>query len=441
MLTIISGALGTAISIKPKRDYEVFPFIWCIVIATSGYGKTPAVNSLMKPIDNIQKERHKAYLLDKELFEGQQKVLKRKSGKIEEPEIEEPILEHRFVSDFTVEALASVLSTTPRGVIVYVDEIYGLILGLNQYKASGNDKQHILQLFNVKSWKIDRKTKPIFIPRAGAAILGGIQPKVMTKVFSTDSFDDGLLPRFIHIVAHKKDRKFTLDVVSEEDEQTWENIINQSYQINPIGKDPQVITLNEGAIEAFTIFHDQYYKNINFVCQRMEVYIPKLTEYCLKIMLILHVLYSLSEAYDTYPQVRGSLTEETARKAIKLVDFFAGQAVNTIKLYNSDSDNPKNNPEKEQLINVLYLLQNEVSGGRLLLESIRIKYNENLPESFQIEASSAKRIGTILKGLGLITEHGNNNQTVLVWDDDRIQKIFKENLNFVNFVNKKEDTL
>jgi uncharacterized protein DUF3987 len=47
MLAFISGALGNTIRVSPKNGHEVPPFIWLIVIARSGYGKTPTFNILI----------------------------------------------------------------------------------------------------------------------------------------------------------------------------------------------------------------------------------------------------------------------------------------------------------------------------------------------------------------------------------------------------------
>ena len=50
MLAIVSGAIGNSVLISAKADYEAPIFIWFIVIAESGFGKSPAMNYLMEPI-------------------------------------------------------------------------------------------------------------------------------------------------------------------------------------------------------------------------------------------------------------------------------------------------------------------------------------------------------------------------------------------------------
>ncbi|MBU1345311.1 MAG: DUF3987 domain-containing protein, partial [Proteobacteria bacterium] len=174
LLPIIGSAVGNSVRVSPKDGWEEAPFIWLALIAKTGYGKSPLVQKLFKPLECLQGKAYQEY---KEKGQEYERLLAlAKKDKLLFPE--KPKLKQYLVSDFTIEALSEVFEGDSRGVIITADELAGLIWGLNQYKGKGNDRQHILQLWNAHSWKIDRKTGVKFIPNTGASIIGGIQPRV-----------------------------------------------------------------------------------------------------------------------------------------------------------------------------------------------------------------------------------------------------------------------
>ncbi len=94
-----------------------------------------------------------------------------------------------MVSDTTVEALAIVLHENPRGLLLARDELAGLLLGMNQYKAGRGSAtlQHYLTMHGARSMVIDRKgstradRKMIVVPRAAVSICGTVQPAILRQ--------------------------------------------------------------------------------------------------------------------------------------------------------------------------------------------------------------------------------------------------------------------
>ena len=259
IFSIISGAIGNTIRISPKQGWEVPIFIWLILIARTGYGKTPLIGVLMKETERLMSVAYKEY---QEEMKEYNRLLRRAK---EDPSTEipdKPKLKHYMVSDFTIEASADVFEDDPRGTIIHIDELAGLILGLNQYKGKGNDRQHFLELFNAGSWKIDRRTGSRFIPNTGASIIGGIQPKVLSEVFGSDSIDEGFLPRFILIQSDSKPPKFSRQTIKGDDLDYWQNLINWCYQIQPEIDDSgfiksETISLTDEALNEFEDFYNE----------------------------------------------------------------------------------------------------------------------------------------------------------------------------------------
>jgi len=395
MLAILSAAIGNTVRVSPKAGYEVPLFIWLILIAPSGHGKSPIMKKLLEPINELEAKT------DKEQF---------------------------IIADTTVEALADVFEGNPRGVLIYQDEISGLILGLNQYKrGKGNDRQHFLELFNASSWKINRKYGNRFIPNTGAAIIGGIQPKIVPKVFNQHAFDDGLLPRFLILNIEPKPLIFSREGITEKDSSYWSSLLHNCYGI-PLSYDdtrfvkPQRLILCNEALDIYENFYNEYGKLYPLLSERAKVFVPKLTGYyTLKFAGILHILKTLYEVTfvtNVTFDLPKNIQSETINQAIELTKYFAGQSVKILDLYSKKE--PLSNIQK-RLINTLYELRAEVRGGKLSISRITEKFNSSLPEKSKL---TPKMIGGMLRNMGLSTQKSSHNLSFLLWEEEKIQKFF-----------------
>ncbi len=431
ILGLIGGAIGNTIRISPKFGYQVSPFPWIIIIASSGYGKTPAIDALIKPINVLQAEAYKTF--QQEVAEYKQKVrMSKQDAQIELPE--EPKLEHYFLSDTTVEAMANAFESTPRGVIIYQDELAALILGLDQYKArgKGNDRQHYLELFDCHSWKIDRKSGTKFIPNTGAAIIGDIQPKFMPRVFFADSFEDGLLPRLLFLNVENKPLKFSRQGIDKDDVVHWEDLLNWCYEIpvildeNGFAK-PKLLIPNSEGLNLWEAFYNEYGEMVPFLSDRAKVFIPKLLTYSLKFMAILHIINTFSnrksdEGVKVVKEVKVVIDEDTVANAIKLTRFFTGQAISVLNLYRPAE--PKLNEFEQRLVKTLYMLKEEVTNGKLHLSRIVEVFNSQLPDKLK---HTPEKVSSLLRrGLRLNTTQGTGNHTVLLWEGKKIEELFSK---------------
>jgi len=125
LFPIMGGMIGNAIKISPKAEWNEPPFIWLNIIASTGYGKTPAINTMMKPINEMQGEEYNKYVKENKKYEKEEedyKALSRAQKLTHIKNTQKPRLKHLSVSDFTIESLVDVFESTPRGVIVYKDD-------------------------------------------------------------------------------------------------------------------------------------------------------------------------------------------------------------------------------------------------------------------------------------------------------------------------------
>lgn len=405
-LTILSGAIGNAVRIYSKPDYSVAPFIWHAIIARSGYGKSPLISRLMEPVYKLQAKTH--YETNKRCSNT--------TGPVQST------MTHFLVTDCTVEALSNIFASSPRGIIAHQDELAGLIHGLNQYKSTGNDKQQYLQLFNAESWKIDRKGDggSKFIPNTGIAIIGGIQPKVFTKVFKEDSIDNGFLPRFIFIHGSNIPPRFSRKELTELP--YWTELIEYCYGLKlNIGDDgyvvPDRLSLDDDGLDLYVDFYNHYMSVANRD-ESVGVFISKLvSHYTLKFAGILHLVKSYEET-SAYGLV---IDKETVGQAIELAKFFMGQAYKTVGLYTGSKEGLISH--QKHLISCLTRLEDKVQKGTIPLSLIVEEFNHGLPAGMQC---TPKGIGHMLKELDLSKNKGTGNYTCLVWEPEKISRLHPE---------------
>ncbi len=415
MLPIIGSAVGNALKVSPRFDWVSSPFIWFMLIAATGFGKTHLIDMLMKPLDKLQSEAYKEYEDLVELYDA----ALRKAKKNPETDVPvKPYMKHYKVSDFTVETLVDIFCRDPNGILISRDELSGFFFGFNQYKAGrGNDRQQILELFNGNSMQVDRKGNTIFAEKTGASIIGGIQPAVFKDIFKDDSYDDGLASRFLMLPVETTKKRFSRKTVSAEDMKYWKHLLEWCYELRT-HKETTIAPFSDAAVDVFEEFYNEFQEIIPFVSQRIKAFIPKLITYCLRFTGVLHIL----KAYPSTCALNETVSKDTVASAIKLTKYFAGQSVKCMKLYGEQKG--QLNEYQVRLIDILQRLQTKVSNGKLLLKDIRDEFNQSLPEPAQITPNKIQSI--LSNDFKLITEKSTGNLSYLVWEREKIEKLFSK---------------
>ena len=418
---LVGSAIGNAVNISPRKDWKVSPFVWLAVIGETGSGKSPLINELMLPFWKKQNENYSSFERELNAYKA------RKNKNIEEsPERSEPKLGHIVTTDFTIEALACILRDAPRGILIPPDEIGGLILGLNQYKkAGGNDRQKFLELFDGKSWKIDRKMEmPLVIPKPGASIIGGIQPKMLPEIFRGNGFEDGLNTRFLWASIEEGPIKFDPRGINESERERWENLLKWAWEIpfrhdgNEI--DPFMLTLSGNALAHWVEFYKNMHSHRLHVSDYVRVFIPKLITYSLKLACIYHLLGEWGRGSGP-TDIQLTVTQEAVEHAIKATEFFGYQAVRYTQQYSPRKE--INNP-RTVLIEALYQSKDRVRNGRLLLSDIRNAFNSRVPTGARLENNN-RQLGQMLRSIGFETRKRSGGLFGIDYDFGAISQLYK----------------
>jgi hypothetical protein len=251
VMELAACLIGGGATIEGKHDFCQPANMWTLIVAESGVGKSPVISKIFKSLHRLDVEQHELYKMAMEgykleMVDYNTKIAIRKSNvkaKIKSGDKEEapqqslyeeigdepkkPIRRHIFVDDTTQEALADALEGSPTGILFYHDEMNGFMSDLDRYSSGGSGyKSRLCSAYDGGVWKTTRvgDRRSVTLPHAHMSIFGGIQPKLLSSLFSkgTDS-DLGWLPRWNIIrAANTKITQWTEAVFSQEAEQTVE---------------------------------------------------------------------------------------------------------------------------------------------------------------------------------------------------------------------------
>ena len=227
LLVALGSVIGARCAMKPKRrdDWIVPPNLWGGVVGLPSQKKTPAASAAMRFLDRLEvkaaqelEEQKKFHAAEVAAFEAQESAIKSilksavkdpsNPGKLDAAMAdlrslqapEEPHARRFKTSDATVPKLGEILSRNPAGLLVFRDELIGL---LSSFDREGNegDRAFYLEAFNgTGSFSIDRIGRgEITVPNLCLSVFGGIQPDLLERYLSEIVHrlnNDGLMQRF-----------------------------------------------------------------------------------------------------------------------------------------------------------------------------------------------------------------------------------------------------
>jgi hypothetical protein len=238
-----AAVIGTGCGIKPKQkdDWLVIPNLWGGIVGRPGMLKTPAVSEVMQLIKQLEVEAKKSYDVevsnyqaDLELHKADREAIKlamlasrkqaiknksnndsfetlslkeqlRQSG-----EPQKPIWKRYKTNDATVEKLSELLTDNPRGLLLYRDELVGLLASWEREGREG-DRAFFLESWNgdgsLTTDRIGRGT--VHVENLCLSIFGNTQPAKLSRYLYhaiRGADNDGLLQRF-QLLIYPDDKK------------------------------------------------------------------------------------------------------------------------------------------------------------------------------------------------------------------------------------------
>jgi putative DNA primase/helicase len=225
-IALFSGVVGRRCTIRPKAldSWTVTPNLWGAIVAPPGFMKTPIFKELRKAtnqIETILKKENKEAFCKYETDKMEHAILKKAAQdsfkkKRSDPSTQDnnhlidpavlmeptaPPNKYLVVNDTSSEKLATLLKDNPKGLILYRDELSGLLLSFEK-QGRESDRAFYLETWDgSSSFSVHRIGRgDTQIENMCLSIIGGIQPEPLEQYFyktlSAGTGDDGLLSRF-----------------------------------------------------------------------------------------------------------------------------------------------------------------------------------------------------------------------------------------------------
>ena len=227
LIVTLGSVIGARCGIKPKRrdDWIVTPNLFGGIVGDPSSKKSPALGTVTRFLDRLEakeaeklEDASKIFEAEKAAFEAHQSAVKSNmksaaSGKGDKDKMlaavndlqslqppEEPH-ERRFKSnDSTVAKLGDLLVNNPQGLLVFRDELIGLLASWDK-EGNEEDKAFYLEGWNgTGSFNIDRIGRgSLHIKNLCLSVFGGIQPELLERYLAgiaTSLDNDGRIQRF-----------------------------------------------------------------------------------------------------------------------------------------------------------------------------------------------------------------------------------------------------
>lgn len=189
-LGAISGSAGKMYYFKASESLQIFPNLWCCIVGSSTITrKSSALNISTIDLMRIEELNSK---------EHTQALTKYNEEKKENKELEKPKRDYLvFPSDSTLEAFATILEYSNRGLIVH-QELASFLGQLNRSYA-GDSKATLTALYDIPQiYEISRQTREnIVLKRPFFTILSASTFSWLKKFTQQDDLSSGFLSRFI----------------------------------------------------------------------------------------------------------------------------------------------------------------------------------------------------------------------------------------------------
>lgn len=215
LLAAASTLIGNARRAAVHEKWIEPTHAWFAIIGDPSAGKTQALKAtleILRAFDSEQlaerkrlRQAHDRSVLDAKIAHKAWKKAAERAmkGGFDAPAMPEeadvPAFDEvpRFaIIDATVEKVARVLATSPKGILLERDELAGWLGSFDRY-GGGGDRAFWLEAYNGGWYTIDRVGEPdtVVIDRLAVGVIGGFQPDRLQLVVSGG--DDGLAARFL----------------------------------------------------------------------------------------------------------------------------------------------------------------------------------------------------------------------------------------------------
>lgn len=216
LLPAVGTLLGSGVKVEVSPGHVEPCILWSSAIEDSGLGKTRAYQMIDRWLVKKQEAEIERWAVENRTYkmaltEWQREQKKQGADNTEPPEPPTPPRRYSVVTA-TMEALVGAMAAQKgKGVLWFRDELAGLFSSFDQYtKGKSEHLETFLQAYDGGSLNVLRRNLDdcIFAPVSHLCVAGGIQPAMVSKIFSDPNDPQGLQARFQFLMPQAVDRRY-----------------------------------------------------------------------------------------------------------------------------------------------------------------------------------------------------------------------------------------
>ncbi|MDB4399788.1 YfjI family protein [bacterium] len=300
ILSVLAAAIGNTRRLEIKEGYQVPPVLWTLVIGESGSGKSPALTCAYQPLEEINQrlmteneEAIRKFMKDEVTYKKALKAFEKAKGGNPPDPPRNVEAKQIVVSDITVEALAVILKSNSRGLLLFCDELAGFIKNLNRYNKGGGDEQAYLSMYDARSLNVVRKGNgptPLVlnVERAAVCITGGIQPAILEECLTSGLRDSGFAARIMMAEPPRKAGKWSDEAISSSVFEPYRDLVKRMYELDFEAGLPMVVRPASEAKEIYVTYHNKLEKAAVAATGELAASLSKIKDVALRLALIHH---------------------------------------------------------------------------------------------------------------------------------------------------------
>ena len=333
MMWLLSVIIGNSMVMKVKNGWKEVANIWIAVVGQAGIGKSPSIQNILSPLQDINSREIKEYIKKSEKY----KVFSDMTAKEKEnhEEVKKPKNTQFIANDITLEALVQMHEENPNAVGVFKDELNGWFKDMNKYRA-GSDLEFWLSTWSGKSVSLNRKTATSsFVDKPLIPVHGGIQPGILNIFYTEENKDNGFIDRMLLSYPDMIIEKYNDNEMDYQTIQWYNDLIVNFYQYvknNLVSYNefediqPNVcVFLPDARIEWKRIFNEiTDIQNSDEENEYMKSMLPKQKSYIPRFAMLINAFNLYVEGCRDHKLFE--VTKESILKAEKLSKYFIAMA-------------------------------------------------------------------------------------------------------------------
>lgn len=296
-LSASATSIGSTVKINNGK-YIDKAILWCVIVGDSGTRKSHVMKKPFEFLSQRDNAEWEAYKMRSKLSDP-------------ESDIEKP--KTTISKNATMESIFRIHQDNEKGIILFKDEIVGMLKDFNKYNKGGGDKQELMELFNGNTLRVDRATKEtIYLPETCINVIGGVQPDAIKSLLNEDNLSDGFYFRLLFSrVNEYKPLSYLCGALDQSIQDQSNRIFEELYNFPDtelkVGRDIEQLYATWFNTSQIKYFNDPFGKKLQ----------SKLETYVWRFCIILDVLDQVSS-----DKRRTEITPETMENAITLAEYF-----------------------------------------------------------------------------------------------------------------------